>query len=492
MLKNSVSSLVVSSNEAIEFKLVRQLADIGDDSCTFKPAMSHQVFGDSLLCGIHVVSIHQLYAIRVATLIRLYSVCDSSEDVVYILLRILQMLALPYPALLFVFNVCCVSKSIFPLHIRFYRMYNKVLLSTPAVCFRETIFGYHDLKIQLYYSAARLTTYFGISYSDKVTPDKFEGIEADEIFGKISEKLQPGFHTNLDDFCSDIDKDINFVPFGELQHSFTTDGMLLIHQNSIYMCEVTTPGFQKYHERLQTFVLWFIDAASFIDADDDHWRFFLVYEKYCLDGNTCYAIAGYATVYEYYAYPDNIRPRISQMLVLPPFQRIGVGVQLLDSLYRHYISQPHVVDITVEDPSDEFQRLRDFLDARNCSRLPSFQPHVLEEGFREEMVAEAKTKLKINKKQARRVYEILRLRVTDVHNSEQYRRYRLDVKNRLNVPYQQKEQLEFKKYKERLKDRDIQNALSFADPSQRLESLDREYREVEAQYNQVLQRLASL
>jgi len=49
-----------------------------------------------------------------------------------------------------------------------------------------------------------------------------------------------------------------------------------------------------------------------------------------------------------------------------------------------------------------------------------------------------------------------------------------------------------KKYKERLKDRDIQNALSFADRSQRLESLDREYREVEAQYNQVLQRLASL
>jgi histone acetyltransferase 1 len=44
----------------------------------------------------------------------------------------------------------------------------------------------------------------------------------------------------------------------------------------IYMCEVTTPGFLKYHDRLQTFVLWFIDAASFIDTDDDHWRFFLM------------------------------------------------------------------------------------------------------------------------------------------------------------------------------------------------------------------------
>jgi hypothetical protein len=39
-------------------------------------------------------------------------------------------------------------------------------------------------------------------------------------------------------------------------------------------------------------------------------------------------------------------------------------------------------------------------------------------------------------KQARRVYEILRLQMTDIHNSEQYRLYRLDVKNRLNVPYQ--------------------------------------------------------
>ena len=58
--------------------------------------------------------------------------------------------------------------------------------------------------------------------------------------------------------------------------------------------------------------------------------------------------------------------------------------------------------------------------------------------------------------------------------------------------FQQKEQLELKKYKERLKDREIQNALSFADRNQRLESLDREYREVEAQYNQVLQRFSSL
>jgi histone acetyltransferase 1 len=45
------------------------------------------------------------------------------------------------------------------------------------VFFRESIFGYRDLRIQLYYTAGRLTTYFGITYSDRVTPEKYEGIQ---------------------------------------------------------------------------------------------------------------------------------------------------------------------------------------------------------------------------------------------------------------------------------------------------------------------------
>ena len=57
------------------------------------------------------------------------------------------------------------------------------------------------------------------------------------------------------------------------------------------------PGFRDYHERLQTFLLWFIDAASFIgwctvtphhktnyscylddslDTDDEKWVLYLV------------------------------------------------------------------------------------------------------------------------------------------------------------------------------------------------------------------------
>lgn len=37
---------VISSNDALEFKLIRTEKDLDDDNTTFKPEMSHQVFGD--------------------------------------------------------------------------------------------------------------------------------------------------------------------------------------------------------------------------------------------------------------------------------------------------------------------------------------------------------------------------------------------------------------------------------------------------------------
>ena len=41
-------------------------------------------------------------------------------------------------------------------------------------------------------------------------------------------------------------------------------------------------------------------------------------------------------------------------------------------MYRNFRSDQRVVDITVEDPSDNFVRLRDFVDTKNCLELPAF------------------------------------------------------------------------------------------------------------------------
>ena len=59
----------------------------------------------------------------------------------------------------------------------------------------------------------------------------------------------------------------------------------------------------------------------------------------------------------------------------------------------------HNVDYlnTVEDPSENFQRVRDFVDVRNCQSLPSFDPSKLCKGFSEDMQKEAREKYKLNK-----------------------------------------------------------------------------------------------
>lgn len=53
--------------------------------------------------------------------------------------------------------------------------------------------------------------------------------------------------------------------------------------------------------------------------------------------------------------------------------------------------------ILAEDPSDEFAALRDYVDARNCSHLPSYQPSVIKSGFTQEMAQQAQKELKLNK-----------------------------------------------------------------------------------------------
>lgn len=66
---------------------------------------------------------------------------------------------------------------------------------------------------------------------------------------------------------------------------------------------------------------------------------------------------------------------------------------LCNSLIHRYI---FIVSI-VEDPSEDFQRLRDFIDVRNCMKLDIFSSANLEKGFTKDLVKECQGKLKINK-----------------------------------------------------------------------------------------------
>lgn len=116
--------------------------------------------------------------------------------------------------------------------------------------------------------------------------------------------------------------------------------------------------------------------------------------------------------------------------------------------------------LAAEDPSENYVKLRDFVLSKLCQSLPAFAADKLPLGFSDHMAKEAQEKLKINKvqhradsfiisvlkhcitnccfslqKHARRVYEILRMRVTDMSDEDQAKEYRLEVKRRLFGPY---------------------------------------------------------
>merc|ERR1712110_31607 len=357
----------------------------------------------------------------------------------------------------------------------------------------ENIFGFKGLEVNLFMTAGSLQTYLGHTYKEKVDPSKTDGVTADDVISPLVKILAPGsFTDNKEEFLAHVnsDKETKFRPMGELVNTITNEGT----QYEVYKCEESTPRFRDYHERLQAWVMFYIDAASFIDIDDDSWRMFLMFEKTGGPGSERYAVVGYITVYQYYAYgreTNRTRPRISQMLVLPPYQRRGLGSQLLETVYRNYTGDDKVIDITVEDPSDNFVRLRDFVDTKNCLKLPAYSKSEVLKGFSEDITSAAAKDLKICKKQARRIYEIIRLHYTSLADQEQYRSYKMDVKRRLNIPYR-KEQSQLSKLQKLLKPQEFAAAMvNITNKEQRLEILEKQFTELETHYKSVLEKVAA-
>lgn len=311
------------------------------------------------------------------------------------------------------------------------------------------------------------------------------GLKPDDV-NVITEFFPDGYYTNLEEFLNVMEKKSKaFEPPGEKILEFKTDeGRTFQFQ----LCESSTANFQQYHARLESFIFWFIDASSRIDHDE-RWRFFVVFEKFVNgEGETRYASVGYASVYQYFHYPDKVRPRVSQFLILPPFQRKGIGAKLLSAIYEHYQTKEKVCDITVEDGSEDFQRLRNTIDSRLLKDLAAFSAVNLKKGFDKEMAQEAKTKFKINPKQSRIIYEILRLGVTKTENKEEYKAYRLDVKKRLNMNYL-KEKRDMKKLMDRGFKVPAEKKLMIPSVEENIEQLDGMYKDTEEYYKGVLERI---
>jgi histone acetyltransferase 1 len=151
---------------------------------------------------------------------------------------------------------------------------------------------------------------------------------------------------------------------------------------------------------MQIFISFFIEAGTPLNTTDadwtlDRWTVYFVYEKNVQSSNpnvSLYSLVGYATTYRFYTFrpryqtPAEISPktitadtvlplskeisaadvpsrlRISQFLILPPHQSSGHGSALYNAIYSQALADSTIQELTVEDPSEEFDVLRDIND----------------------------------------------------------------------------------------------------------------------------------
>ena len=96
----------------------------------------------------------------------------------------------------------------------------------------------------------------------------------------------------------------------------------------------------------QKLVPFFIEGGTQIDLEDARWTTFL-FSSHC-DEASVSSFIGFATIYHFFHYPSatTTRNRISQFVILPPFQQIGLGSLCYKKLMKQFQLDEQVTEIT--------------------------------------------------------------------------------------------------------------------------------------------------
>ncbi|KAK4538396.1 hypothetical protein CDCA_CDCA17G4421 [Cyanidium caldarium] len=331
----------------------------------------------------------------------------------------------------------------------------------------EQIRGYRSPRLRCYFASRTLKSFIRFDHDGEI-----EGADGDRTdVARVIDQHVPlscGRFAHWDAFCQHAleEQHSTTVPFRAVVDSYKIDGQTYTVYRSVLADPAEAAG-RAFHARAQFLMLVSIDAASYIDDRDGRWSMYAVF------ADASGRFIGYATVCRFaglFAKGQDQPPvdemsrraRVAQMVVLPPYQGCGHGRHLLQSMYVDLTrpssaateagaqSMPplRVVEITVEDPSPAFSRLRDAVDVewvwRRRDRIGQWARSI---GHDTDAPTEAQLReygatTCLTAVQLRRVYELLRFRALQRRfGSEEeassdealaaYRQYRLSVKRRL-------------------------------------------------------------
>ncbi|KAH7890009.1 acyl-CoA N-acyltransferase [Phlebopus sp. FC_14] len=251
----------------------------------------------------------------------------------------------------------------------------------------EKIYGYRDLVIDLRFASGSLSQFLSVRHGEKLAASS----TVDDVEGTLKDFVPPGYDKNEEAFLARVEEDAkSFVPIGRHIHSYQRPAPGTVTPTGddasqdkidyeVYHATFDDAGFREYHRRMQIFILLYIEAGSYInEEEEDGWEFTVLYEKRKRRGGiTTYHFIGYSSLYNFYSFPEKVRLRLSQFVILPPYQRQGHGSELYTATYNYVLSRPNISELTVEDPAEAFEDLRD----RNDLRMLLAHEQFMQEGF---------------------------------------------------------------------------------------------------------------
>ena len=277
----------------------------------------------------------------------------------------------------------------------------------------EAIFGYQDLLINLSFASHNLKPHLAVSYSEKFK--QLGEVQPTDIHEALRDFLPEAAFSNktVTEALQD-EQAAEFTPPGERVHEYSRAG----HKYEIWCASLSDPAARQLLENMQILVPMFIEGGTMLQLEYDwttqRWKLFLLYELRPKSdaGSTYsqYSLLGYGTSYRVATLPDRHNPlqsdvdlffpsnqslydflpppesntvpntptampgnitspldlpsreRLSQFLILPPYQGAGHGQELYNTMYTYLTKQENVREFTVEDPNEAFDDLRDLCD----------------------------------------------------------------------------------------------------------------------------------
>ncbi|GIL67145.1 hypothetical protein Vafri_20587 [Volvox africanus] len=241
----------------------------------------------------------------------------------------------------------------------------------------EQIRGYRGLKITIWIHVRTYHTWVDIQFAGK-RPG------ADKLGPIFDGAFPSGYCRSQDEFVETavaaaaampdlltLGDCVGTVPLPPTAYGITSeaaDGSGDFLEVSVRRFQVATapPEVKALHSRLEPLLLFTIDGAQFIDADDPQWELLLPVAR-AEDGGCL--VLGLTSLFNFFAYPTSCRLRVSQVLVLSPWQGLGLGKALLKLSYDLAKSR-RCADLTVEDPTPNLQRVREKLEVEMMRGLP--------------------------------------------------------------------------------------------------------------------------